>query len=583
MLRELLVESFALVDRLEVSFGPGLNALTGETGAGKSIVIGALGAALGARVGGDVVRSGEEAARVEAVFDATGAPRALEALEEAGIVVEDVVIVSRSIAADRSRYWVNGRPATQGLVQEVTRHLVDIHGQHEHQTLIHEHTHLRFLDEFAGGDGRAALEAYRAAFEELRSARAELARLRDLSRERGQREDLLRFQVAEIREAALEPGEEERLREERSRLQNFERISAAVAEATGSLGGGEGRDGALDLLGRAVGELEGAGQHDPRLADLARQLDGAAIAASEALRSLDGYRELLEFEPGRLEEVESRLALIGRLKRKYADTVEEILALGDRAEAELAALDTSEERAEELRRRVEGLRKEAGALAERLSEARRGAADGLRKVVERELGGMGMKQAALAVELGREAAEGDEGVVGADGQAWRAGEDGVDVVRFLLSANPGEPLRPLSQVASGGELSRLMLVFKTVCARGADIPTLVFDEVAVGVGGLTGHAVGRRLAELGTRAQVLVVTHLPQIACRAGMHLFVDKPVRKGRATVTVRALGGDDRVEELARMLGGRRDHDSALDHARQMLAEAAQERPGAKVKGRG
>ncbi|MCX7599516.1 MAG: DNA repair protein RecN [Armatimonadetes bacterium] len=581
MLRELVVENFALIDRLRLEFAEGFNVLTGETGAGKSIIIGALGAALGARVSAELVRSGEEAARVEAVFEAADAPKAMAVLEEAGLGEDETIIIARAISQDRSRYWINGRPATQGLVQEVTRHLVDVHGQHEHQTLIHEHTHLRFLDEFAGDETRAVLARYRQVYEELCSARAERARLRQLRRERAQREDLLRFQVAEIREAHLELNEEERLREERARLQNFERISEAVAAATASLGGA-GREGAIDLLGAAAGDLSRAGEYDARLAEIAQQLDTAAVAASEALRSLDEYRELLEFEPGRLEQVESRLAELARLKRKYGETIGEVLAFAERAEAELAAMEHGEEREAELERRCEELRADAGRVAEELSQLRRRHAERLEKTIVRELAGVGMKQAVFGVEFRREPAEDEEGLPGADGQVYRATEDGLDAVRFLLSANPGEPARPLSQVASGGELSRLMLVFKSVCGRGGEIPTLVFDEVDVGIGGLTGHAVGRKLAELGGRAQVLCVTHLPQIACRASHHLLVEKAMRKGRTVVVVRHLGAEERVEELARMLGGRRDHTSALSHARQLLAEAAQERARSKVKSR-
>jgi DNA repair protein RecN (Recombination protein N) len=262
--------------------------------------------------------------------------------------------------------------------------------------------------------------------------------------------------------------------------------------------------------------------------------------------------------------------------------VEEILAFGERAAAELASMEHGEEREAELEKRREELRSEAGRLAEELSDIRHKHAVRLEKTIVGELAGVGMKQAVFGVEFRREQSDAEDALPGADGRSYRATEDGVEAVRFLLSANAGEPPRPLSQVASGGELSRLMLVFKSVCGRGGEIPTLVFDEIDVGIGGLTGHAVGRKLAELGGRAQVLCVTHLPQIACRANYHLFVEKAVRKGRAVIAVRQLDGEERVEELARMLGGRRGHASALTHARQLLADAAQERTGTKVKSR-
>jgi DNA repair protein RecN (Recombination protein N) len=573
MLRDLVIQNFGLVERLEMNFGGGFNALTGETGAGKSIVIGALGAALGARLSADVIiRSGADSARVEAVFDAADAPRALALLDEAGLRDGDTVLLARAISPDRSRYWINGRPATLSLVQEVTRHLVDIHGQHEHQTLIHEFTHLRFLDEFAGDDVRALLAAFRDVFDQLRSAAAELADLRRLRRERAQREDMLRFQVEEIRAAALEPGEDDRLHEERARLANIGRISEAVAGGARALGDGA----ATDNLGLAARDLAPVTQFDARLAEVAAQIDQAAILAAEALRALDAYADVLEFDPARQEHVESRLSEIARLKRKYAESIDEILVLADLAEAELSALEHGEEREAELDRRIADLRAEAGRRAEALSAARRRHAARLQKVVCSELSHLGMKNAGFEVDLAREPAPEADGLPDAAGAPLRATADGIDAVRFLLSANPGEAPKPLSQVASGGELSRLMLVFKTVCARGHEVPTLVFDEVDTGIGGLTGHVVGRKLAELGRRAQVLSVTHLPQIACRAEHHFFVDKVVRRGRAQVETRELAGDDRVEEVARMLGGRRDHETACRHAEQMLAEAGAERAG-------
>ena len=572
MLRDLVIQNFALVERLELSFGGGFNALTGETGAGKSIVIGALGAVLGARVGSDVIRSGADAARVEAVFDAADSPRALALLEESGLGDGDTIILARAIASDRSKYWINGRPATLGLVQEVTRHLVDIHGQHEHQTLLHEFTHQRFLDEFAGDDVRVPLVAYREAFAGIRSATDELADLRRLRRERAQREDMLRFQVEEIRAAGLESGEDDRLHEERARLQNIGRISEAVAGAVRALGDG----GASDSLGQASGDLSSVTQFDSRLADIATQIEQAAIVAGEALRALDAYAEFLEFDPARQEQVEARLNEIARLKRKYAEGLDEILAFADKAEAELSALEHGEEREAELERCIAELRTEAGRRAEVLSAARTKHAARLRKVVISELSHLGMQNAIFEVDLAREPAGESEGLPASDGASVRAHADGIDVIRFLLSANPGEAPKPLSQVASGGELSRLMLVFKTVCARGHEVPTLVFDEVDTGIGGLTGHVVGRKLAELGRRAQVLSVTHLPQIACRAEHHFFVDKIVRRGRSTIEIRELSGEDRVEEVARMLGGRREHGTALQHAEQMLAEADAERAG-------
>ncbi len=580
MLCELSVENFAVIEKLRLELGAGFTALTGETGAGKSIIIGALGAALGERLTGDVIRAGEDTARVEAVFDVADTPRALAVLDEAGIEREgDLIIVTRAIAPDRSRYWVNRRPATLSLVQEVTRHLVDIHGQHEHQALIHEGIHLHYLDGFGGRDLAAAAEEYHGLWRELQQAQDRLASLRRAERDRVQREDLLRFQAGEIREARLQPDEDGALREERARLQNAERITQSVAEARQALAG-EGGEGAVDLLGRAVESLRGVAEFDSRLAELAGQVEQASIAAGEALRSLDDHTALLDFEPGRLEEVESRLAEIQRLKRKYGDSVGEILAHLERCEAELADLESGQEMAEQLERQLAELRGRAGEAAEVLSAQRHEHAARLQEVVRRELTNLGMKQAAFTVEFARE--EEAEGLPGADGRRYAATADGLERVRFLFDAAGSEEPRPLSQVVSGGELSRLMLVFKTVCARGSEIPTLVFDEVDTGIGGLTAHAVGRKLAELGRRAQVLCVTHLAQIASRADGHLMVDRQVRQKRASVSVRPLKGQERVEELARMLGARRGQEAAREHAEQLLAEAEGERSKTRVRAR-
>lgn len=576
MLRELSVHNFAVIDELQMEFDRGFTALTGETGAGKSIIVEALGAVLGERVGSDVIRSGAEQARVEGVFDLADAPSVPRILEEAGIEADDVLIITRAISPDRSRYWINRRPATLSLVQRVTRNLVDIHGQHEHQALIHEPVHLQFLDEFGGPAVKRVLQAYQDAWEQLRSALDRLERLRHTERDRAQREDLLRFQVREIRDAGLEPGEEDRLRQERTKLQNLERILEGMAVARQALGGEE-EAGAVDLLARAAEQLSALAEFDATLGEIAQQVEQAHILATEALRSLDDQSDLAEFEPGRLEQVEARLAEIHRLKRKYGDTVEDILAYLERAEQELATLEDSEQLICELESQVDRLRERAGELAEELSDLRREHAARLEKTVQRELGKMGIKNGQFAVEFSRE--ESDSGLPGSDGCTYAASARGIDAVRFLFTGAPGEQLRPLSQVASGGELSRLMLIFKSICARGADIPTLVFDEVDVGIGGLTAHAVGRKLAELGRRAQVFCITHLAQIASRADWHFLVDKHTRRGRTAIVARLLGDEERVEELARMLGARRDQKAAVEHARQMLAQARQERGHAKV----
>jgi DNA repair protein RecN (Recombination protein N) len=580
MLRELFVENFAVIDKLHLELGPGFTVLTGETGAGKSIIVGALGAACGERLTADVIRSGEETARVEAIFDASSTPKLSEILDQAGIDQEgDLLIITRSIALDRSRYWVNRRPVTLALVQELTRHLVDIHGQHEHQALLHERVNLQFLDEFGGQDIRAVREEFGHLWSQLQEALQRLASLRQAERDRAHREDLLRFQVTEIRNAGLRPGEEQALRDERSRLQNAERIIEALRAARHALGGNH-SPGAADLLAQAARDLLSVAQFDTPLGDIARQIEQASMSVAEALRSLDDHADLLDFDPRRLEEVESRLAEIQRLKRKYGDTVEDILAHLERAEAELADLQSGEELIEQLQRQIEQLRLRAGDAAERLSALRHSHAQRLEQVVQRELASLGMKHALFKVEMSRE--EHQDGLPAPDGRSYLATATGLDRVRFLFDAAGGDDLRSLSQVASGGELSRLMLIFKTVCARGADIPTLIFDEIDANVGGLTAHALGKKLQQLARKTQVLCVTHLPQIASRADHHIFVDRRVLGKRASVSVKVLHGDERIEELARMLGARKDHQAAREHAEQLLAEAARDRGQPEVSAR-
>ncbi len=581
MLRQLYVRDFGLIEELELELQPGFTALTGETGAGKSLIVGALAAIVGERLGADAIRAGAEKARVEAVFDASDAPHALAALDSAGIEPEDeTIIITRELGPMRSRYWINRRPATLSLVREVTRWLVDIHGQHEHQALLDESVHLQFLDEFAGPDALKLREAFEALYDRITDLRGQIADLREAERTRAQREDLLRFQINEIEQAQLSPGEEEELQAERSRLVHIERIREALSAAYQALEGTAESPGALELLGTAQSELEDAARYDEKLAQIAQLVEQAAIAAGEAAGEIESHTELLQFEPGRLEQVEARLAEIQRLKRKYGDSIEEVLAYLDQARAELEQLESAEERIAELERELDQAAAEAAKVAAELSQRRRRAAEKLEDQVTKQLGELGMKRAQFKVELSQQ--EVPDGLEIA-GRRLAFSRRGIDTARFLLSANPGEPLRPLRDVASGGELSRLMLVFKTICARGAEIPTLVFDEIDAGIGGQTGHAVGRKLAELGRRAQVLCVTHLPQIACRADNHIFVDKVVRRGRTVVVIKPLEDkQERVAELARMLGATADEKAAAEHARKMLEQAARERRGQKVKSR-
>jgi len=580
MLQELIVENFALIDRLRVKLGPGLTVLTGETGAGKSIIIDALSAALGDRVSSEAIRHGADKALVEAVFDARDCPQALASIAEAGLddAGEDIIVLSRQIANGRSVYRVNHRPATLALLQEIGRHLVDIHGQHEHQTLIHEEFHLQYLDNFGADDYGKLLAQYAEAFGEFAAARRALANSQLSERERAQRMDMLRFQVDEIAKAGLEPGEQEDLETERTRLSHAEKLREAVAGAHRALEGDDASGTVLDALLSAESLVTEAARLDATLEPLAQELSGVAVAARETARGLQDYLHELEFNPQRLEAVQSRLSEISALKRKYGDSIEEILDFYEHAAAELAEIESAEERTEELTKRVTELRKFAGAIADDLSAARQQAAGKLAKLVEGELANLGMPNARFAVELEREV--NPEGLMAQDGVGYAADASGIDRCRFLLSANKGETLRPLSSVASGGELSRLMLVFKSICSRSGEIPTIIFDEIDAGIGGVTAHAVARKLVEVSRGAQVMCVTHLPQIARLADHQVHVAKQVTAGRTVVRTTAVDGEQRVAELVRMLGVSGEEEAAYQHAHQMLQEATAERQQLRTK---
>jgi len=572
MLLELSIESFALIDRLRLEPGGGLCVLSGETGAGKSIIIGALSAALGERAAADAVRTGAQQARLEAVFDIGRVPQAQEALVAAGLEPEEdgTLVLARTISREgRSGCWVNGRPTTLTILRSIGDRLVDIHGQHEHQALIREETHVEFVDVFGGPSHLAQRQAYAEVYGQMEATRQELEGLRLDEREKAQRLDLLRFQLGEIEAARLSPGEEEELMVERRRLANAEKLHELTAAAQRCLRGEEGEaPAAEELLGMAAEQVAGLVSLDDSLQPVQEQLAGALAAVAEASRELVAYAEQVEFNPGRLEQVEARLSEIARLKRKYGDTVEQVLEVGAQAAAAIQSMETSEQRLSELEARLENQKQQVGQGGEQLSAARQKLAKRLEKTVAAELAQLGMPKAVFKVEFGREAQP--DGVPTAGGRRCAASERGLDQVRFLFCANPGEELKPLAKVASGGELSRLMLVFKSICSRAGEIPTLIFDEIDAGIGADTALAVGSKLVDVSARAQVLCVSHFPQIARMADRHIRVDKRTRGGRTIVAAAPLDEHERVAELARMLGGTEAAESAEEHARELLESA-------------
>lgn len=582
MLLEMTIAQFALIDQVRIQFGPGLNVLTGETGAGKSIVLDALQAALGGRVPADVVRTGADRATVEAVFDVSGQPDRLAALAQMGVeVAEDgLLVVRREIhRSGKGRVYLNGRSVTTGMLREAAAGLADLHGQHEHQTLLQADRHLDLLDQYGGlllnQEGRAldVIDAYAGGpilalraevavvVRELQEVAQALADLGGDPRERQRREDLLRYQLQELEGARLRPGEEEELEAQLRVLAAADRLQRTAAEAHALLYEGQARQpSAYDILGRVQALVADAARTDPALAPVLDLLATAQAHIQEAAHFLADYRDRVEADPDRLAAVERRLDQIQSLKRKYGDTVAEMLRYLEEVRAELHRLETSEEQAAALRRRQEELGRRAEDLAARLSAARQEAAAELGARVARELADLGMAGAQFVVRV-EPPAQPSYKVVGPKG--W-------DRVEFLFSPNVGEPPKPLARIVSGGEMSRIMLALKVILARVDNVPTLVFDEVDAGISGRTAQAVAEKLATIAQDRQVLCVTHLPQVAAMADTHFRIHKEVSGGRTVTRVEPLDEEGRTLEVARLIGGAELTRATLEAARELVRQA-------------
>lgn len=568
MLAELRIQNFAIIDHLELRFEPGLVVLTGETGAGKSIIIDAVELLLGGRAEATVIRSGEPAALVEGTFRIAEAVRepVLAILEREGLLDDpEHLVLGREVRREgRNLARVNGRTVNLALLRELGEHLVDVHGQSEHLSLLRVPAHLDLLDRYAQAE--PLRQAYAETYQELSRVRQELARLRQREREAAQRADFLAFQVNEIEAAALEPGEEERLREERTRLANAEQLALLTEQAIAALDEGMGEaPAASDLLGQAVEALEDLARIDASLKETRDEAQALLEQVSDLARRLRVYRESVEFNPQRLDEVEERLDLIRTLQRKYGETIEAVLAYAEQARQELEAITHAEERIEALEAEERRLLEALGEKGRALSEARRQAAERLTQAIEAELADLRMAGARFGVDLRW---EDDEAGVPIDGRRVAFGPRGLDRVEFLVAPNPGEGLKPLAKIASGGETSRLMLGLKGVLAAADATPTLIFDEIDQGIGGRVGAVVGEKLWRLARQHQVLCVTHLPQLAAFADQHLKVEKVVVGGRTVTRVQQLRGEARQTELAQMLGS--VGEPGLESAAELLRRA-------------
>lgn len=571
MLCQLDVRNYALIDSMSVSFAGGLNVLTGETGAGKSLVIDCVGLAIGGRASADMVRTGADSAVVDALFDISDVAEAAAVLTEMGIEPEPdgTLVLSRQVwKQGRSQCRVNGRVVTATALSQLGSMLVDIYGQHDYQSLTRPSRHIALLDSFGGPNHLALLSEYRSIWSKWLAVRADLAQLRARAREMEQRVDVLSYQVNEISSASLTLGEDESLTQERQVISNAERLHDAARRAYEGLYGGEGdeRPSAYDLLAAAASELEGASKIDPSLAAQFAAVSEACLQVGAVAKALRAYADATEFDPERLSTIEERLSVIARLKRKYGDTIADVIGYLERASKELQLLTGAEERSHELEAAEEKLGADLARRARELSALRAREAERLGDAVCEQLKGLNMPRARFAVEL---TPIQSEHVVWCDGVSIALGPLGCDEVEFMFSANAGEEPRPLARIASGGELSRVMLAIKSVLALADEMPTMVFDEVDQGIGGEAALAVAVRLKHIGAVRQVLAVTHLPQIAAASGRHLVVEKEESEGRTGVSVRALSGEERVRELARMLAGDNPSPVTVRHATEMLRQ--------------
>lgn len=573
MIVELHIENFAVINRLSLAFSPGLNIFSGETGAGKSIMVGAVEFLVGGRASSDLIRTGEDEAVVEAAFDISGNPSVRAKLDELGFGAGDELILRRIIArSGRNRIFVNGRLATLSALEGVGEELVDIYGQHEHQFLLRPERHASILDAYGGLSSLCAQVA--SLYDRLMAAGSDLDKVIEQQRLKGEREELIDFQVKEIDRVRPELGEDERLESERRILRNAEKLYAAASGAEERLYSGEGT--ILEGLSALSRDLEEASAIDPVLAAPAEALTSAAAHVEDAALELRTYRDRVPFDPARLEEVEDRMAALGSLKRKYGGSIEAVLAHRESIEADRGEIASLAERIESLRHQRDELSRELMERVAELSERRSEASRSLSGAVEQELGSLRMAKTSFQAAL--EPRRTGLTIEGAGDTQVRVGKTGLDRIEFLISPNPGEALRPLARIASGGELSRIMLALRRILVDIVTIPTLIFDEVDAGIGAAVAEVVGEKLREVARRHQILCITHLPQMAVFAESHFAVSKNITGGRTFVDVRQLGGAERLKEVARMMAGTKITKKTLAHAREMLAEA-EETSGGKL----
>jgi len=570
MLVELRIDNFAIIEHLNLNFLPGLITFTGETGAGKSIIIDAVEVLVGGRAESTIIRSGVKRAQIEAVFHIS---RSVHEDIHQILIREDLLddpdylTISREIrTTGRNVARVNGRVVNVALLRELGEFLVDVHGQSEHLSLLRIHEHLGLLDRYGGFDN--LLKPYQSTYHRLIAATNELIDLQMVEREAARRADMLSYQINEIESARLDPGEEEDLRTERTRLANTEAIASLVHAALLDLDEGTSESpSSVDTFGRVLDALNDITRYDPTQVEQAERTQGIFDEMTELATSLRSYLELVEFNPYRLNQVEERLDLIRNLTRKYGDSIQDVLAYAEQARIELESITQAGERIQELEKQVNQVRTTITKEGIALSKIRYKVAKKLEKELETELADLRMPHARFKVDF--QLRPDPDGILLEDGRKVKFDVNGLERVEFLIAPNPGEGFKPLVKIASGGETSRLMLALKNVLARADQVPTLIFDEIDQGIGGRVGTVVGQKLWQLAQLHQVMCITHLPQLAAFGEQHYQVRKLIHDGRTVTSVEDLDSHERIKELALMLG--EVSDSSLSSAQEMMDTAS------------
>lgn len=537
MLLELRIKNFALIDELNLNFSQGFNVLTGETGAGKSILIDSVNFLVGEKFNKEIIRTGCDFAFVEGIFEIKNR-EIFKILEGYGIESDDYLVIAREINQNnKSIIRINGRTTNLSIIREISKLLIDIHGQHEHQSLLDESKHIDILDSFCGNDFKCIKDEYRKVFDKVKQIEKDLEKLTQDEQYRLRKIDLLKFQTQEIQEANLKDGEEQELIQRRDILKNSEKIYSCLNTAYQKIYENELYESAFDSIGSALASIENIAEYDSKLNDIKQNLEDVYYKLQDAVENIRDYRDKIEYNDYELNEIEDRLDLINKLKRKYGNSIEEILNYYSNIEKELVDLEKSDELIEELENQLKLENEKLHNLSNNITSIRRNTAVYLKQKIEAELKYLGMERAIFEVQVE---------------EKEKYDYNGNNEVKFMITSNPGEPLRPLHKVASGGEISRIMLAIKSVVADVDEIPVLIFDEIDTGISGRTAQSVAEKMILISKNHQILCVTHLPQIASMADKHFKIQKNVIDDKTVTKVKDLQNEERIEEIARMLGG-------------------------------